>query len=67
MQTLLPSHAVCSDYEKQTFHRSVLDTIASNDDVQFYWTLLSHNIQEPRDLESLLLEIVALWVTVRGY
>ena len=65
VRTLLARHAVHNDCEKQTFWRSAVDKIASNDDVQFYWTLLSHDIQEQKDSEILLL--VTLWVTVRGY
>lgn len=67
VRSLLPSHAVCNDCDKQTFQRSVLDKIASSDVVQFYWRLLSRDIQEPRDSDTLLMEIVTQWVTVRGY
>ena len=42
VHTLLPRHAAHNDCEKLTFQRSVVDKIASNDDVQLYWTVYSH-------------------------
>jgi len=61
---VLPSHAVlCNDSEKQAFQRSILHKIVSNDEIQFYWALLSKDIQE----NWRLFYWKSLWVTVRGY
>ena len=38
-----------------------------NEDVQFHWVLLSQDIDDPQNGEALLVEIVKLWVTIRGF
>ena len=36
-------------------------------DVQFYWSLLSTDIEDLSDADELLKEIVELWLTIRGF
>ena len=38
--------------------------ITKNEDVQFYWILLSQYIDDVNHAEALLAEIVNLWVTI---
>ena len=48
--------------------RDVLIKIVTEDsDVQFYWTLISQDIDEEEDAIRLLEEIVTLWITMRGF
>ena len=49
-----------------SFKKSVLDVIIKNENIQFYWTFLSQDIDKPENSE-LLTEIVHLWVTIRGF
>ena len=45
----------------------VIDAVASDDDVQFLWVLLSCDITNEEDAIYLLKEIVGLWLTIRGF
>lgn len=45
----------------------VVDSVASDDTVQFLWVLLSCDITEEEDAVCLLKEIIGLWLTIRGY
>ena len=38
-----------------------------DEDVQFHWALINQDIDKPEDAEVLLIEIVKLWVTIRGF
>ncbi len=67
VRTFLPHHVLTRPTDKEAFKRNVHNKISEDDDVQFYWTLLSQDIDEPKDAELLLEEIIRLWVTVRGY
>lgn len=67
VRTVLPKHVICGDSDKATFQKSVLDVIVKNENVQFYWLLLSQDIDKLEDAEALLVEIVRLWVTIRGF
>lgn len=44
----------------------LIDTIASNDEVQFIWSMLSVDIDDSFSSE-LLKDIIKLWVTIRGF
>ena len=61
---VLPQHIIRGDSDKATFRKSVLDVIVRNEDVQFYWLLLSQDIDNIVHAEALLTEIVNLWVTI---
>ena len=56
-----------NDNDKAIFKKSVLDRIAGEENVQFYWTLLSQDIEEEENSETLLAEIISLWITIRGF
>ncbi len=53
--------------DKETFMQNVHDRVADNEDVQFYWAVLSQDIDDPNHDQELLGEIIKLWVTVRGF
>ena len=57
MRLVLPQHIIRGDSDKATFKRSVLDVIVN-------WLLL---LQDIAHAETLLTEIVNLWVTIRGF
>ncbi len=44
--------------DKESFTQDVLLKVNENDDVQFYWALLSQEIEDPHDSEELLNETV---------
>lgn len=67
VRAVLPKHMVRGESDKALFKTSVLDVIISNENIQFYWTLLSQDIEKPENSEALLTEIVHLWVTIRGF
>ena len=60
----LPKHMVHGEADKASFKKSVLDVMVKNENVQFYWTSLSQDIENPENSEALLTEIVHLWVTI---
>ena len=60
----LPEHLKKSKSGNDSFKDSVHN---KNENVQFYWTLLSQDIERPDDSLLLLTDIVTLWVTIRGY
>ncbi len=41
--------------------------VAGDEDVQFYWTLLSVDITDEIKATILLSEMIGLWVTIRGF
>lgn len=63
----LPKHVLSSTADKQNFQENVHSKAVDNDTIQFYWTLLSQEIDNPDHAHELLEEIVKLWVTVRGF
>ena len=64
---LLPQCMIRNDNDKAIFKKSVLNRIAGEENVQFYWTLLSQDIEEEENSEALLAEIISLWITIRGF
>ena len=67
VRTYLPQHILKKHSDEDTFTQNVHDKIFNDEDVQFYWTLISQDIEESRSSEKLLKEIIKLWVTVRGF
>jgi len=67
IRVLLPKHIVQTENDKSTFQKLILDKIIKSDEVQFYWALLSQDINDQQNSEDLLTEIVTLWVTIRGF
>ena len=41
VRVFLPKYVIHNDNDKVTFKKSVMDKVIENNDVQFYWTLLS--------------------------
>ena len=46
---------------------ALLEEIKGNEDVLFYWSMLSIDIHSPEDADELLKSVIQLWVTIRGY
>ena len=46
---------------------TIISAVASDDDVQFFWTMLSVDIDGEEQAVKLLREIIGLWVTIRGF
>ena len=46
---------------------NVHEKVKESEEVQFYWRLLSSNIDDHEQSQELLSEIITLWVTVRGF
>ena len=53
--------------DKDSFKRNAHDVIVANDRVQFHLSILSQDVDDPEHSQELLLEIIKLWVTVRGF
>ena len=43
-----------------------INSIGSDDDIQFYWTILSVDIENEAQATKLLKQIIGTWLTVRG-
>ena len=41
--------------------------MSSDELVQFYWTLLSVDIESEEEAVKLLKEVIGLWLTIRGF
>ena len=54
VRSLLPKHVIKSNSDQEAFKANVHDKVFKNDEVQFYWTLLSQDIASPEDAETLL-------------
>ena len=63
----LSKYLTTSKLDKDCFKADVHDKIIQNEDIQFYWALLSQDIDCPNDAQTLLSEIIRLWVTIRGF
>ena len=46
---------------------AITDFVIHNDDVQFYWSLISIDIENEEANSELLQHIVKLWLTIRGF
>ena len=66
VRVILPQHVI-GHSDKETFRRAVINQVVQDENVQFRWSLLSQDINKPEDAETLLTEIVTLWVTIRGF
>ena len=45
----------------------IIDAVATNEDVQFFWAMLSCDITNEEAAQQLLKELVGLWLTIRGF
>ena len=62
--TLQPQTSAVAASNKR---EDIICTVASDESVQFHWTLLSIDIQSEDQVVKLLKEIVGLWLTIRGF
>ena len=51
----------------KVLRKGVLDSITSDDDVYYYWSFVSQDIDDEDASQELLYEIASLWVTIRGF
>ena len=56
-----PAHKITDGFKQK-----LLSSIASNEDVLFYWSMLSADADE-EDAQTLLKMIIELWTTIRGF
>ena len=56
-----PAHKITDGFKQK-----LLSSIASNEDVLFYWSMLSADADE-EDAQTLLKMVIELWVTIRGF
>ena len=68
VRSLLPRHVLSTlSDDKESFRQDVLSKVVADEEVQFFWAMLSQEFRDPEEAHELLYEIVKLWVTVRGY
>ena len=66
--SILPRYLTTPNSDKEKFQEKIHDKVIMNENVQFYWTLLSQDIHAPEDAENLLTEIIHLRIyTIRGF
>ena len=65
LQTKLKDHLVQPIPDKTK--EDLLSTAISNENVQFYWSMISTDIQDEAAARDLLHEIAELWLTIRGF
>ena len=46
---------------------TIIKAVSSNDNIQFFWTMLSVDIINESHATQLLEEIIGLWITIRGF
>ena len=46
---------------------TIIDYVLKNEDIQFYWSMLSIDIEEEEHSLELLQHIIQLWLTIRGF
>ena len=52
---------------EENLRDAIIDSVASDEDVQFYWTILSVDIENEEKATLVLKQIIGLWLTVRGF
>ena len=62
-QALLPKHIQNSSSDKDSLQQKII----MNEDVQFYWSMVSVDMEDETASVELLQSIVELWVRVRGF
>ena len=50
-----------------TQRESIINAVASNEEVQFFWAMLCCDIHHHEAAEHLLKELISLWLTIRGF
>lgn len=62
----LKSHVFTSS-ESDGGKSSITEFVISNPDVQFYWSIISINIEDEDECMELLKHIIELWLNIRGF
>ena len=47
VHAVLPKHLVHGESDKASLKKSLFNVIVKNENIQFYWTVLSQNIENP--------------------
>ena len=56
-----------SSLDEEDQRQTITRAVAADEDIQFYWTLLSVDITDEIKATTLLSEMIGLWVTIRGF
>ncbi len=64
---LLISFSKGSTLDEINKREVIASAVAADDDVQFYWTLLSVDITNEQIAIDLLKEMIGMWITIRGF
>ena len=51
----------------EDLRESIIDSVSSDEDIQFYWTILSVDIESEDQATVVLKQIIGLWLTVCGF
>lgn len=65
VRTTLPRVVVSED--SNCNRKTIVDAVGQNENVLFYWSLVSQDIDEEEWSSELLSETINLWVTIRGF
>ena len=63
-QVCLPQHLRSQSTESK---KELLKIVIDDDDVQFWWSIVSFDIDDVTENADLLHEITDLWITIRGF
>ncbi len=66
-QGKLKDRLIQSESSPDASKEDLIGSVASNDDVQFYWSMVSIDIDDEVVSRDLLLEIITYWLTIRGF
>ena len=53
--------------DQYDLRESIADSIAGDNDIQFFWTLLSVDIETEAQATKVLKQIIGIWLTIRGH
>ena len=56
-----PSTSSCTD------KKSIVDSVLKDTDVRFFWSMLSVDVDIEEDANELLVNIIDMWLTIRGF
>ena len=53
--------------DQDDLREGIVYSIAGDDDIQFFWTLLSVDIETESQATKVLKQIIGVWLTIRGH
>ena len=53
--------------DQDDLRESIVDSIAGVDDIHFFWTLLSVDIETEAQATNVLKQIIGIWLIIRGH